>query len=157
MRTINCFGDRTSGTFLIIASVSRTKITRSHGDNFVNVNVFNRVTSSCVLSYWKSKLCKKRRIWKIWNYPSPYMYLQCWPSWVTARVQFTEWHLWRQNTISLMHRDHLVVNRYFEPFVVFYTESVILGPRFILESVFFTQSVMRSLRFIPSPCFIPSP
>ena len=51
MRTINCFGDRTSGTFLIIASVSRTKITRSHGDNFVNVNVFNSVTSPCVLSY----------------------------------------------------------------------------------------------------------
>ena len=30
--TITCFGDRTSGTFLkLIASVSRTKITRSHG------------------------------------------------------------------------------------------------------------------------------
>ena len=38
MRTITCFGDRTSGTFLIIASVSRT-------DNFVNV------TSPRVLSY----------------------------------------------------------------------------------------------------------
>ena len=31
MRTITCFGDRTSSTFLIIASVSRMKITRSHG------------------------------------------------------------------------------------------------------------------------------
>ena len=31
MRTITCFGDRTSGTFQIIASVSRTKITRFHG------------------------------------------------------------------------------------------------------------------------------
>ena len=31
MRTISCFGDRISGTFLIIASVSWTKITRSHG------------------------------------------------------------------------------------------------------------------------------
>ena len=28
---LTCFGDRTRGTFLIIASVSRTKITRSHG------------------------------------------------------------------------------------------------------------------------------
>ena len=39
----------------------------------------------------------------------------------------------------------------------FYTESVMLGPRFIPESVFYTQSVMLSPRFIPSPCFIPSP
>ena len=30
MGTITCFGDRTSGTFCIIASVTRTKITRSH-------------------------------------------------------------------------------------------------------------------------------
>ena len=42
MRTITCFGDRTSGTFLIIASVSQMKITPpfSRTDNFVNVNVF---------------------------------------------------------------------------------------------------------------------
>ena len=51
MRTITCFGDRTSGTFLMIASVSRTKKTRSHGPITVNVNVFNSVTSSRVLSY----------------------------------------------------------------------------------------------------------
>ena len=50
MRTITSFGDRTSGTSLLIASVSPTKITRSH-DNFVNVNVFNTVTSARVLSY----------------------------------------------------------------------------------------------------------
>ena len=31
MRTIIFFGDRTSGTFPIIVSVFRTKITRSHG------------------------------------------------------------------------------------------------------------------------------
>ena len=43
------------------------------------------------------------------------------------------------------------------PFFVFYTESVMLGPRFIPESVFYTQSVMLSPRFIPSPYFIPSP
>ena len=30
-RTITCFGDRTSGTFLIIALVSWMKITRSYG------------------------------------------------------------------------------------------------------------------------------
>ena len=34
------------------------------------------------------------------------------------------------------------------PFFVFYTESVMLGPRFIPESVFYTQSVMLSPRFI---------
>ena len=44
-----------------------------------------------------------------------------------------------------------------EPFFVFPTESVMLGPRSIPESVFYTQSVMLSPRFIPSPCFIPSP
>ena len=44
MRTISSFGDRTSGTFLIIASVSQT-------NNFVNVNVFNSVKSPRVLSY----------------------------------------------------------------------------------------------------------
>ena len=47
MGTSTCFGDRTSGAFLIIASVSRTKITRFHGP----VAVFNSVTSPRVLSY----------------------------------------------------------------------------------------------------------
>ena len=47
MRTITCFGDWTRGTSLIIALISRTKIT----DNFVNVNVFNSDTSPHVLSY----------------------------------------------------------------------------------------------------------
>ena len=46
MRNITCFGDRASGTFLIIASDSRTKITRSHGPI-----PFNCVTSPRVLSY----------------------------------------------------------------------------------------------------------
>ena len=41
MRTITCFGDRTIGTFLIIALVN----------NFVSVNVFNSVTSPHVLPY----------------------------------------------------------------------------------------------------------
>ena len=40
-----------------------------------------------------------------------------------------------------MHRDHLVGNRYFVPFFVFYTKSVMLGLRFIPESIFYTQSV----------------
>ena len=39
-----------------------------------------------------------------------------------------------------MHRDHLVGNRYFVPFFVFYTESVMLGQRFIHESIIYTQS-----------------
>ena len=53
MRTITCFGDRTSGTFLIIASVglSDEDNSVSRTDNFVNVNVFNSVTSPRVLSY----------------------------------------------------------------------------------------------------------
>ena len=67
---------------------------------------------------------------------------------------FTRWHLWRQNTIPLMHRDHLVGNRYyFVPFFVFYTESVVLGPRFIHESIFYTQFVMLSPRFLPESVF----
>ena len=47
MGTITCFGDRTSGVFLIILSVSRTKIIRFHGP----ITVFNSVTSPHVLSY----------------------------------------------------------------------------------------------------------
>ena len=50
MRIITCFGYRTrSGTFSIIVSDSRTKITRSHGPMIINV--FNSVTSPRVLSY----------------------------------------------------------------------------------------------------------
>ena len=53
MGTITYFGDRTNGAFLIIASVSRTKITRFHG----LITVFNSVTSRvlsyrCVLHYF---------------------------------------------------------------------------------------------------------
>ena len=70
MRTITCFGNRTSGTLLIIGLVSRTKIiglsdednSVSRSDNFVNVNVLCSVTSSRVLSHRISKLYKKRRI-----------------------------------------------------------------------------------------------
>ena len=58
-------------------SVSRT-------DNFVNENVFS-VTYSRVLSYRKSKLCKKRKI-NIWNYLS-LNYIQCRPSWLIAYGQ----------------------------------------------------------------------
>ena len=45
MGTITYFGDGTSGAFLIIASVSQTKITRFHGP----ITVFNSVTSPRVL------------------------------------------------------------------------------------------------------------
>ena len=47
---------------------------------------------------------------------------------------FTKWHLWRQNTIPLMHRDHLVGNRYFVPFFVFYTDYRVRNAR----STFYT-------------------
>ena len=124
----------------------------SRVDNFINVYVPHIDTFSRVLSSPKSKLCTKRRI-NMWKYRSPH--LQCRPSWVTAHTQFYQvtFNLWRQNTIPLRHRDHLVRNRYFVPFLVFYTDSVMLGPRFMPESVFNTHSVMLSPRFI----FIPSP
>ena len=61
MRTIICFGDRTSGTFPIITSVTRTKITQSHGLITLWMRLFSTVlfTSSRALTYRKSKLCKK--------------------------------------------------------------------------------------------------
>ena len=71
---------------------------------------------------------------------------------------FTRWHLWRQNTIPSIQRNHLAGNQYFVPLPVFYTQSavdrphLVRSPRFIPESVFYTQSVLRL-----TPCFIPSP
>jgi len=62
-------------------------------------------------------------------------------------------HLWRENNIPLMHRDHLVGNRYFVPLFGFYIGSVMLGPPFIPESVFYTQSVILNPRFIPESVF----
>ena len=63
MRTITCFGDRTRGTFLgNFLGLLDDDNSFSRTDNFVNANVFNSVTSSQVLSYQKSKLCKKRKI-----------------------------------------------------------------------------------------------
>ena len=49
MRTITCFGGRSSGTFLVIASDEENLVSQT--DNFVNVNVFNSVSSPCALSY----------------------------------------------------------------------------------------------------------
>ena len=55
MRTITCFGDQTSSTFLIIGHNCLGLLDKdnslSQTDNFVNVNVFNSVTSPPVLSY----------------------------------------------------------------------------------------------------------
>ena len=62
-------------------------------------------------------------------------------------------HLWHENNIPLMHRDHLVGNRYFVLLFVFYIQSVMLSPRFTPESVFYTQSVKLSPRFIPESVF----
>ena len=100
-------------------SVSRT-------DNFVNVNVFNSVTSSRVLSYPKSKLCKKRRIN---TQPLPPMPAILGDSTGVYHSSYTE-------SVMLGPR--------FVPESVFYTQSVMLSPRFIPESVFYTQSVVRS-------------
>ena len=88
MRTITCFGNRTAALSRIIASVSRKRRWLGLTDQYLcecKCFLFNSVTSPHVLSYRKSKLCKKRRI-NIWNYSSPY--LQCRPSWVTAHAQF---------------------------------------------------------------------
>ena len=48
MRTITCFGDRTSGAFLIIASVSRTKRKR-----------IKKIKKSLILHGWESREQKK--------------------------------------------------------------------------------------------------
>ena len=66
----------------------------------------------------------------------------CRPFWVTVHAQFNQVTFMAPNTIPLMHRDHLVGNRYFVPFFVFYKESVMLGVRVIHEFIFYTQSVM---------------
>ena len=111
-------------------SVSRT-------DNFVIVNVFNCVTSSRVTGN-RNFARKEELIYEIiavltsnTTCPMP-----------AILGDFTKWHLWRLNTIPFMHRDRLVGNRYFVPFFVFYTESTMLGPRFIHESIFYTQPVI---------------
>ena len=63
MRTIACFGDQTAAlSKQLPRSLGREDNWVSQTDTFVNVNVFNSVTSSHVLSYRKSKLFKKRRI-----------------------------------------------------------------------------------------------
>ena len=133
-------------------SVSRT-------DNIVIVNVFNSDTSSRIIGNRnfarKEELICETIAALTSNITCPLPAILG-DSTCTV-LPFAKWQLWRQSTISLMHRDHLVGNRYFVPFFVFYTESVMLGPRFIPESVFYTQSVMRSPRFIPSTCFIPNP
>ena len=52
IRTITCFGDWMSSTFLVIASDLLDKDNSvSRTDTFGNVNVSNSVTSPCVLSY----------------------------------------------------------------------------------------------------------
>ena len=53
MRTITCFGDRTTGTFLLIASVSRTKSKR-----------IKKRKKSLTLHGWKVENKKNRGIWK---------------------------------------------------------------------------------------------
>ena len=143
MRIITCFGDQTSCTFHIIPSA---KITRSHGPITSNcMNVFSSVTSSGVTgnrNFARKEELTIAALTSNTTCPMPAIF-----------GDSTCTDLWRQNTIPLMHRNHLVGNRYFIPFFVFYTESVMLGPRFIPESIFYTQSVMLSSRFIPECVF----
>ena len=155
MKTITCFGDRTSGTFLIIASVSRTKVARSHWPITLPMWMFSTMSHHLVYSLTGNRnFARKEELIYETNATltsnAGHLGWQQMPS-------FTKWCLWCQNTIPLMHCDHLVGNRYFVPFFMFYTKSVMLGPYFIPESVFYTQSVMRSPHFISSPCFILSP
>ena len=83
MRTITCFGDQTSSTFLIIPSVSQVKITQSpRTDNFVIVNVFNSVTSSCVTGN-RNFARKEELIYETIAVLTSNTTFQCQPSWVT--------------------------------------------------------------------------
>ena len=70
MRTITCFGDQTSSTFLIFPSVSLAKITQSHGPITLWLWMFSTVLHLPVLP--EIETCKKRRINR-WNYRSPYL------------------------------------------------------------------------------------
>ena len=133
-RTITCLGDWTSSTSLIIASVSQTKITRSP------------TTSSRVLSYRKSKLCKKKRI-NIWICRSPY--LQWRPSWVTAHAQFYQVTFMVPKYHSLDAPRSLGRKSVFCTFLCVLYRVCNARSAFKPEYVFYTQSVMRSPRFIP--------
>ena len=53
------FSDQTAVLSKYPRSLGREDNSVSQTDTFVNVNVFNSVTSAHVLSYRKSKLCKK--------------------------------------------------------------------------------------------------
>ena len=70
MRTITCFGDQTTSTFLIIPSVSLAKITQSHGPITLWLWMFSTVLHLLVLP--EIETCKERRINR-WNYRSPYL------------------------------------------------------------------------------------
>ena len=149
MRTITCFGDQTSGTFLIILWISLTKITRSHGP--ITLGMFSTVLHPLLYSLSGNRhFARKEELMyeSITALTSNAGHL----GWQHMR-SFTKWHLWYQHTIPLMHRDHLVGNLYFVPFFVFYTESVMFVPRFIPQSFFYTLSLMLSPRFKPECVF----
>ena len=54
---------------------------------------------------------------------------------------------------ALSGNEQIPFETFVREFIQCYTESVMLGPRFIPESVFYTQSVMLSPRFIPECVF----
>ena len=116
-----------------IASVSRTKVARSHWPITLPMWMFSTMSHHLVYSLTGNRnFARKEELIYETNATltsnAGHLGWQQMPS-------FTKWCLWCQNTIPLMHCDHLVGNRYFVPFFVFYTESVMLGPRFIPESI----------------------
>ena len=108
-----CFGDQTSCTFLTDNSLglSGEDNSVSRTDNFVIVNVFNSVTSSRVTG--NRNFARKEEL--------IYETIAALTSNTTCLIpailgDSTCTDLWRQNTIPLMNRDHLVGNRYFVPY-----------------------------------------
>ena len=60
MRTITCFGDRTAAlSKKLPRSLGREDNSGSRTDTFLNVNVFNNVTSRHVLSYRNRNFARK--------------------------------------------------------------------------------------------------
>ena len=139
MRTITCFGDRTRGTLL--------KIARSYGP--ITFWTWMLLTALHLFVYsltGNQNVARKEEL--IYEAIAALTSNAGHLGWQDMPSN-TKRHLWHQNTIQLVHRDHLVGNRHLVPFFVFYTEFVMLGPHFRPESIFSTQFVMLSPRFIP--------
>ena len=127
-----------------IASVSRTKMTRSHGLITLWNWMFSTVLHLLVYSLTRRRnFARKEEL--IYETIAALTSNAGHLGWQHMR-SFTKWHDHSLDTPWSLGRTW-----YFVPFFVFYTESIMLGLRFITESGYYTQSVMLSLRFIPSP------